>query len=175
MVRVVPPPPCQLAEKGLLSFEKVLANDEREWTLESGRDEAVELLASAEAASRAVQARAAWDYRVYFAWAVWLLVFLPPLDFVNGALWSVVVTVTSALGTLLTVLYFCTRSRQVHLGRASRMRRWILFWLAWTPWYVAWVIGANSLQGHVGYAWTLAGIAGALPCLVAGFVSWRSR
>ena len=143
--------------------------------LKSGKDEAVELLASAEAASRAVQARAAWDYRVYFAWAIWLLVFLPPLDFVNGALWGVVISATSALGTFLTILYFGTRARQVHLGRATRMRRWILFWVAWTPWYVACVIGANALRGHIGYAWTLAGIAGALPCLVAGLVSWRSR
>ena len=141
----------------------------------SPRDTALEMLARADAADRAVRGRAAWDYRAYFAWGIWLLVFIPPLDFINGAFWGILVAATSGVGTLLTVLYFSMRTRQVHLGRAMRMRRWLVFWILWAPWYGAWIALAPVLDRQIGLGFTLAGIAGAIPCLAAGGVSWRAR
>lgn len=140
----------------------------------SSSEEATELLAKAQAAERAVNSKAAWDYRAYFGWAIWLLVAIPPLDFLPH-FWGTVVVITSMAGTLLTVLYFATRSRQVHLGRAMQTKRWLLFWGLWTPWYIAWVILAVALEKHFALAWTTAGVAGAIPCLVAGYLSWRAR
>ena len=143
--------------------------------MEHTRDDARDLLAQARATQQAVEARAAWDYRGYLAWALWLLIFLPPLDFLGGHRWGAIVTATSTAGTILTAVYFSSRARQVHLGRAMQIRRWIIFWAAWTVWFVAIVVGANLLHGHLEYRWSVAGIAGALPCLVAGYLSWRSR
>jgi hypothetical protein len=143
--------------------------------LDNVQNDAGQLLAHAEATRRAVRGRAAWDYRAYFAWALWLLVFLPALDFINGTAWGVVMTVASATGSLLTVLYFATRSSRVHLARAMRMRRWFLFWAAWIPWFAVCVVAASALRDDIGFAFTLAAVAGALPCLLAGFASWRTR
>lgn len=143
--------------------------------MEGSRSEAVEMLAHADAAGRAVRSRAAWEYRGYLAWALWLLVFVPPLDFLNHNVWGPVVQFSSITGTFLTCLYFGVRSRHVHLGRAMHLRRWLVFWAAWTPWYVACIIGAHLLEPRFALAWTSAGVAGALPVLVAGIRGWRAR
>jgi hypothetical protein len=139
------------------------------------RNDAVEMLARGEAARRAVESRAAWDYRAYFAWGVWLLLAFPPLDFVNGAAWGVVISVTSWVGTMLTVAYFATGTARVHLGRATRMRRWFVFWALWAPWCAAWIVVASVFRDSLSFGYTLAGVAGAAPCLIAGYVSWRAR
>lgn len=141
----------------------------------SSRNEAVEMLAQADAARRAVRSRAVWAYRGYFAWALWLLVFLPPLDFLNHKVWAPIVLAGSMVGTLLSVLYFATRMREVHLARASQTRRWVTFWAAWAPWYVACVVAARLLEPRFALAWTSAAVAAALPVLIAAFRGWRSR
>ncbi|MEO9256471.1 MAG: hypothetical protein ABI305_13100 [Tepidiformaceae bacterium] len=122
-----------------------------------------------------MRAYAAWDYRAYFGWALWLLVFLPPLDFINGTVWGIVMTGAEGTGILVTVAYFASRSRGVHIARALRMRRWFLFWVAWTPWFAACLVAAAALRDDFSFAFTAAGVAGALPCLIVGLASWRSQ
>ena len=139
------------------------------------RSEAAAMLSRAQATGDAVRRRAAWDYRAYFAWGIWLLLCLPPFDFVNGTIWGIVVSVTSGVGTSLTILYFSFGARHVHLRRAMRVRRWLIFWAVWGAWYAAWIVAASYFHNDISFAFTLVGIAGAVPCFIAGYASWRAR
>ena len=41
------------------------------------------------------------EWLVQLAWALWVLVFIPPFDLIDGNIWGPVVLVSSALGTLI--------------------------------------------------------------------------
>ncbi|MHB1930955.1 MAG: hypothetical protein ACYDEN_08340 [Acidimicrobiales bacterium] len=116
----------------------------------------------------AVLARAAKDYVVWWGWAAFVVVFLPPFDFVSGNLWGPVICVAAVAGTVLTGRYYAAHQRQVRRRRPSP---WA--WLVFASYYAALVVGAELAQSHFGLAWTVAGVAAGLP--MATYGSWLAR
>jgi hypothetical protein len=102
----------------------------------------------------------------YIAWALWLLLFLPPLDFVNGNIWGPVVLMASAAGTVATYRYHRGRQQRVRL---SNRPPWV--WAVWGLWYGGLFIG--TAVTHLDYRGTIVAIAAALP--LAAYGAWLAR
>lgn len=147
--------------------------------MDASQTEAAERLAEVEARKRAVERRAPWEYRGYIGWGLFVLLFLPPFDFVNRAVWGTVTLFASMVGTVLTSLYFHRRSADVHLARAMQLSRWWRVWLGFCAWYALALTFAFTQQHHFALAWTVAGVAASAPLFVIGWVvarqSSRSR
>jgi len=125
--------------------------------------EARQLLAEADSTQEQVRARAPREHLVFLGWALFILVSLPPFDFVNPKIWGPVITVAAVIGTLITTRYFRQRGG---IRPAGRSPWWS--WLAFSPWYGLMVIGAELTHSRLGWAWTLAAIGAALPLVVLG-------
>lgn len=138
--------------------------------MEAAQVEAARRLAEVEARRRTVERRVPWEYRGYIGWALYLLVFLPPFDLVDHAVWGPVTLAGSLIGTAITSRYYHRRSGDVHLDRAMRLSRWWRVWLAFAVWYGLVLIFAFTQQGRFALAWTVAGVAAAAPLLLVG---WR--
>lgn len=59
--------------------------------MESSAVEASQQLNRIEAPRRAVRSKAPFEHRVYLAWGLFVLLFLPPFDVVDGRVWNIVV------------------------------------------------------------------------------------
>jgi hypothetical protein len=143
---------------------------EREHSVDARQLEAAQQLAEVEARRRAVERRAPWEYRGYIGWGLFVLLFLPPLDFISHAVWGPVIFGASLVGTVATSLYYHRRSADVHLGRAMQLSRWWRVWLGFALWYAIVLTFAFTTQDRFALAWTLAGVAAAIPLFVVG---WR--
>lgn len=109
------------------------------------------------------------DWLVQVAWAVWVMVFIPPFDFVQGDLWGPVVVGSSVIGTVVCYRYYAERYGRVHPLAGKQWR----VWLVWSPWYAAWIVFANVFRGRIAFAATLAAAASAGPLL--GYALYNRR
>lgn len=109
------------------------------------------------------------EWLVQLAWALWVLVFVPPFDFVRGDLWGPVVGLSSAVGTVLCFRYYIRRYGRVHPLTGKQWR----VWLVWSPWYAAWIAFANLFKDRIAFAATLAAIASAAPLLAYALINRR--
>lgn len=127
---------------------------------------ASELLNAFRTAKEGVEARTPKEWKVFALWGCWILVFVPPFDFVNGNLWWLVVAIASVLGGILTTLYLSVGSRRIHWARQFSWRVWPVIGV----FYGMIMALAIFEQGHFRYAWTSAALIGALPYLVSANV-----
>ncbi|MDQ6616914.1 MAG: hypothetical protein M3083_19735 [Actinomycetota bacterium] len=131
-----------------------------------GRELAADQLELVERIQASVRAHGVQAHVPYLAWALWLIIFLPPFDFVSGDIWGPVVLVASAGGTVATFNYFHHRQQRVRL-----LPRPPWGWAAWGLWYGGLFIGAEL--AHVHYRWTIVAAAASLP--LAAFAAWSLR
>jgi hypothetical protein len=101
------------------------------------------------------------EWLVQMAWAVWVLVFVPPFDFISGNIWGPVVLASSAAGTIICWRYYIRGYGRVHPLTPKQWR----VWLWWSPWYAAWIVFANVFKGDIPVAATIAAVASAAPLL----------
>lgn len=132
--------------------------------------EAAGLLVTADALREQVRASAARESWAFFVWGVFALVMLPPLDVVDPNLWGPILWVVAFGAWLVTIRYFW-RKRRVRLGGSGR---WALAWIPWGVWYAGLVVMAEMLHPRVGFIWTVAGIAAALPLFIIGLIRRRA-
>lgn len=128
------------------------------------RREAVEMLGEADRAGRAVGRRAPKEHVAFIGWALFNVVVVPGFDLFDRALWGWVTVGVALAGAVATFAYFATRSVQVEVRQRSPWWTWPVLglWLA-----LASLLGA-VLDGHVAFAYTLAGLVGAAPLLAWG-------
>ena len=84
--------------------------------------EAAALLVAADAATMGIWSTTPKEWKVFMLWGVWVLVFVPPFDFLTGNAWWPVVWIASAAGGVATTVYFVSRSRRLHWSRQSSWR-----------------------------------------------------
>jgi hypothetical protein len=101
------------------------------------------------------------EWLVQMAWAGWVLLFIPPFDFVGGEIWGPVVLVSSAAGTIVCYRYYLRGYGRVHPLAPKQWR----VWLVWSPWYAAWIVFANVFKDRTPVAATIAAVASAAPLL----------
>jgi hypothetical protein len=101
------------------------------------------------------------EWLVQLAWAVWVLIFIPPFDVISGNVWGPVVLASSVLGTLICWRYYFTHYLRVHPLTRKQWR----VWLVWSPWYAAWIVFANVYKDRIAIAATIAAVASAAPLL----------
>jgi len=136
--------------------------------MDSAREEAQEALATAAANRRTVVQRAPWEYRVYLAWGLFVLLMLPPFDFVDHNLWGPVILVVAACGMAATAHYFRQRGGQVRLQRALKESRWRWVWSLYGVWYLGVVSAARLVESSHSLAWSVAALAAGLPLIAIG-------
>lgn len=125
-----------------------------------------ELLNLVSTAKERVEARTPKEWRVFALWGCWVLVFVPPFDFVNGNQWWLVVVVSAVLGGIWTTMYLTIRSRRIHWARQFSWRVWPVIGVFYG------IVMALAIleQGHIRYAWTSAALIGSLPYFVSANV-----
>jgi hypothetical protein len=134
---------------------------------ESGASEFPDaLLAAAYAAKGRIHSDIPKEWKVFMLWGIWVLVFVPPFNFVSGQIWGPIVWGASVVGGIATTAYFMIRARRVHWSRPSSWRNWLVVFVL----YVLCMAMGGVLQGHVRYAWTIAALLGAIPFFVTGLV-----
>jgi hypothetical protein len=101
------------------------------------------------------------EWLVQMAWAVWVLLFIPPFDLIRGDIWGPVVLASSAVGTILCYRYYLRAYGRVHPLTPKQWR----VWLWWSPWYGAWIVFANLFKDQIPVASTIAAVASAAPLL----------
>ncbi len=101
------------------------------------------------------------EWLVQLAWALWVLVFIPPFDLIRGNIWGPVVLVSSALGTVICWCYYYRGYSRIHPLTGKQWR----VWLFWSPWYGAWIVFANVFKDRISVAATIAAVASAAPLL----------
>lgn len=109
------------------------------------------------------------EWLVQLAWALWVLVFIPPFDLVDGDVWGPVVLASSAIGTLVCHRYYTKGYGRVHPLTRKQWRVWLL----WCPWYAAWIVFANVFKDRIGIAATIAAAASAAPLI--GYALYNRR
>jgi hypothetical protein len=127
--------------------------------------EAAEFLATAEGLSSQVDRNTPHESRAFFAWAIFVLVMLPPFAVVNPNIWGPIITVVAVIGGVVTTRYFQRRTSRVLPPGGGRS--WIL-WIPWGVWYGALIVMAELLQSHMKFIWAVAAVAAAIPLLVVG-------
>jgi hypothetical protein len=130
------------------------------------RGEAGELLAAANAAREGIWSNTPKEWKVFLAWGIWVLVFVPPFDFLSGNAWWPVVWIASAVGGVATTAYFVSRSRRLHWVRQSSWRDWLVIFIL----YGLIMATAAIVQSQFRYAWTTAALVAALPYFIAALV-----
>ena len=68
------------------------------------------------------------------------------------------------------MLYFWRKGRV----RLRGSGRWWLAWILWGAWYIGLVVMAEMLHPQVGFIWTVAGLAAALPLFFIGLIRRRA-
>lgn len=132
--------------------------------------DAAQQLAAAEAARRAINARAAKEYTPYFGWGIFLLIIFPPFDFLDHDIWGPVAGTLAILLGLTTLGYFYRRTRGV---RVADVYPWWI-WPVWTAVSNGLLVGAFRMQDRIPVAATLAGVLAGVPLLAIG-LSLRKR
>jgi hypothetical protein len=127
--------------------------------------EAARLLSSADELSTQVDAYAARESRAFLAWGLFALVALPPFDFVDGNIWGPVMLVASVAGWVATTRYYRERAGRVRLIAEGRSG---VVWIVWMVWYAGLLVMAELLQPRLGFIWTAAAVAAAVPLLIVG-------
>jgi len=125
-----------------------------------------ELLAAAHAAKNGVWSSTPKEWKVFLLWGIWVLVFVPPFDFLNGNLWWPIVCVASVVGGVVTTVYFVSRSHRLHWARQSSWRNWLVIFIL----YGVIMATAAIVQSHFRYAWTTAALIAALPYFATALV-----
>jgi hypothetical protein len=92
---------------------------------------------------------------------------IPPFDVMSGNVWGPVVLIVAVAGTIATSAYFMRGNRRVRVLVAARATPW-WYWLVWTLWYCSLLFGASALHTQVPVAYTVAGVASAVPLLARG-------
>jgi hypothetical protein len=124
------------------------------------------LLAAADAAKGRIRSDTPKEWKVFVLWGIWVLVFVPPFDFVDGRIWGPIVWSASLAGGVATMAYFVLRARRLHWARQTTWRNWLAVFVV----YVLIMVMAGVLQGHFRFAWTAAAVLAAIPFFVTGLV-----
>jgi hypothetical protein len=103
-------------------------------------------------------------------WAALLLVTLPLFDHLKPMVAGIILSVAAVIGAFLSAVYG-SRSRVMIRGG---LRRYVLTWVLWTPWYVVLILVLVFLGHRLSFSWTLGAILAALP-LAASALWERSR
>ncbi len=135
--------------------------------VQSGGPEGPELLLGAvEAARSTVRSDTPREWKVFMLWGFWVLVFVPPFDFISGQIWGPIVWGASLAGGIATTTYFMLRARRLHWTRRSSWRNWLAIFVV----YVVLMVAAGFLQSHFHFAWTAAALLAAIPFFVTALV-----
>lgn len=150
-----------------LVYTKVLVMTETTCHSDPGSaGEAGELLAAADAAKEGIWSDTPKEWRVFLLWGIWVLIFVPPFDFVSGNAWWPVVWIASLVGGVVTTAYFVSRSRRLHWTRQSSWRNWLVIFI----FYGMSMATAAIVHSHFRYAWTTAALIASLPYFITALV-----
>ena len=90
-------PRCAWSFDSLLAGGKVFSMRETSYQADpDSPGEAAALLAVADAATMGIWSTTPKEWKVFLLWGVWVLVFVPPFDFLTGNAWWPVVWIASA-------------------------------------------------------------------------------
>ena len=134
------------------------------------REQASAALTELERRRGEVRSASTAGWRIMLGWAALLLVTLPLFDHLKPWVAGVVISVAAAIGAFVSAQYG-SRTRVVSRGG---LRRYILTWLVWTPWYVTLILVLAVFGHRLSFAWTVGAVLAALPLVLAAL--WeRSR
>ena len=135
--------------------------DDRKNSEDSG-----ELLSAAYAARKAILDGGPQEWRAFFLWGIWVLLFVPPFDFLNGNLWGPIVWGTSIIGAIVTTYYFWKRAQRVHWVRHSSWQNWLVIYICYGV-----IMGAAAfLHTHFRYTWTVAALLAVVPYFTTAYI-----
>ena len=134
------------------------------------REQAAAALAELERRRSEVRSSSNTGWRLMLGWAALLLVTLPLFDHLKPMAAGIILSVAAVIGAVLSAAYG-SRNRVVIRGG---LRRYVLTWVLWTPWYVVLILVLVLLGHRLSFAWTLGAILAALP-LAASALWERSR
>ena len=123
--------------------------------------QATEALAELAQRRQSVVSQGPNERLIAFAWALFVLLFVPTFDFIHPAIAGGIISGAAVIGFGLTGLYCLRRDRTVK----PRSNAWIM-WVAWGVWYaIIWTV-SPLFDERFGLIYTYAGVASALPLFV---------
>lgn len=111
------------------------------------------------------------ERRIDIGWGVFTLFFVSLFDHLPHAIAGIVITVGAAVGIALTLLYVRRRRSEAVPRRSGTQDRPWTFWVFFTPYFAMAFAAAMLLPRfglHLPFAFTIAGLAAAVPIFVHG-------